>query len=911
MRIQGRRLEVSQGRDDIHTGGSFLPVFCCCAVFISVNAMSMPDFDPTHEPVQENPCVEAPKVIPAGGAPEGGEDIGGQICNILENVEGQLGRLRDIQREQDEQIRALDERQRLLGEAEEALEELTREVEGREEALAADRRTLEEERGRFESERHEAYRQLEEKSGGLDAYQHELDARSDELNQRDETNTREREAIDSARAALEEDRAFVEGERVSLESARAELSSQRDGWEEQCRDIRARQDEQNAELQGWRQSLEDRQQELHAEGEKLSGQREALSDEQETFDSEKESWAERRRAAEAGMDEREEVLDSRRAELEHQQEAIEAEWGRQGRDARELQGERMEIGEREADFEVRSGEMQDRIAGAESLVEERTREIQELTGRHEQVSRASRETSEALEQAERRIGEVTSRLGEAESNVEVANERACGSEAALEEARRGLTQRESQIAGLEETIRENEAKLESAADAAEAAGYEQEIVSLKEQIASLVQGADDAQEAAEETERALREARDCVSAATSREVEYEARVAEREAELEQVRAELQKLESRPNQTPEENMAALGAAIEEADTLREDVTELETKLAAAESGQNSAPAAESHALKDLRAKAKQLAEVSQHINRRQARLRKLRGLLRDRAGGAPPQAAGMEEHAGNMRRIDTQRQELAELKTVLADAERRMIRRWARPRAVTTVVWVFFLALLSAGVSWVAADHYFPAVVSASVTLEPKSRQRGELPEEAAARWRSWHADLIEDDSFRQVLAKRMEERRIDEYAEVASLTERLDSDLTIDTGDTHSMTLTMAGTDPDEVAYMLDTLVATVTKESTRQLRKRTDNAWAVARGERKVEGQLRYCALNPIAIEDQRLYYAGSIFGGVFSVVLVLVALVYSRLMKAKREFDEDGELFEYSAADAYNAGEAVPTAS
>ena len=312
--------------------------------------------------------------------------------------------------------------------------------------------------------------------------------------------------------------------------------------------------------------------------------------------------------------------------------------------------------------------------------------------------------------------------------------------------------------------------------------------------------------------------------------------------------------------------------------------------------------------DLCAKAKRIAEVAEHLYRRQRRLKALlrahRQRTRIKAAGAPgtPGTPGnasvaMEEHARNVRRIDRARQELTEVRDALAVAERRMVRRWAAPRAIFITVWIAALLAASGVASWFAADHYFPAVVSASVTFEAKGKHPGALEPEEAERWRDWHLEYIASDPFRTTLAQRCTERRIDALDSVGAVHTRLERDMTIDASQPQAITVTLAGVDSDEVVSTLDVLATTLMTESTKRLRHRTDGTWAVAKDHPdSVTGQKRFASLNATPIEDQRLHYASVMFGGVFASLALIVGTIVLRLLKVKREFDADGALFEES---------------
>jgi hypothetical protein len=214
--------------------------------------------------------------------------------------------------------------------------------------------------------------------------------------------------------------------------------------------------------------------------------------------------------------------------------------------------------------------------------------------------------------------------------------------------------------------------------------------------------------------------------------------------------------------------------------------------------------------------------------------------------------------------------------------------------VLVVAGLAVLALLCAAASWLAADNIAPAKISASVVLEGRTHSNAALTPEQAQAWHTWNNDVLLDAGFHQTLAKRMAERRLDQYADAGKLARRLRDDLTIDSQRDGLMILTLAGIDEDEVTSVLDVVATTLVADSTRQAARRADNVRTVATGERRDHGRIRYATLNSVPIHDARLRHAMPIFGGLFVVALVLILMFYSRLIKAKRVFDEEnGSLF------------------
>src|SRR5690606_25468789 len=101
------------------------------------------------------------------------------------------------------------------------------------------------------------------------------------------------------------------------------------------------------------------------------------------------------------------------------------------------------------------------------------------------------------------------------------------------------------------------------------------------------------------------------------------------------------------------------------------------------------------------------------------------------GRAAADAEELQARYREMAQLEERRQQLAEVQRFLAASEQQMVRRWARPRAVVTVLWFVALAVMVGGVSWLVTGWIAPQPVTASVTLEARTRDAQPLSPEQA------------------------------------------------------------------------------------------------------------------------------------------------------------------------------------
>lgn len=333
-------------------------------------------------------------------------------------------------------------------------------------------------------------------------------------------------------------------------------------------------------------------------------------------------------------------------------------------------------------------------------------------------------------------------------------------------------------------------------------------------------------------------------------------------------------------------------------LRERVAELESELADAKvtSTASMSGSDESAAAKLDQIKAN-LQEAAIHLHRRQERLQRMRQLLQESKQASPqaksqaapvkaPPAKTRQEEADLKRWVQNQRQRLALDQTRLKEMESRMIKRWAPRNASLIASTLGLLLCIIVAASWLTTSIIFPAHISASVTLKPQTSSLNPLTEEQTTGWQLWHAELVGNDEFKKTLLKRMQDRQMP--VEDIDLDQCLDDNFSLDTGMPSELTMTLSGTNKREVTDLLDVITSTVLIESNRQLKKRSDGAYATASNERKESGISRYAVLNPVAISDHRMLWMTPIFLLYGLLAFGVFKFALSQLNQVKRVINE-----------------------
>lgn len=826
--------------------------------------------NPPHDDLQfSDPAVSNPASPPANPT---NEDDAGSVLDLIADVEARLRKVRDLQSDHDGQLKSLEERSHALEQTEQSLRE-------REETLI----TLEQELSRIRS--------------GLDTRAQELDGRATEI---------EREAgeVWSAREVLEKDRAQIVEERTRLQQQNELLN------------------------QHWK--------EMEAERARLSDEQQALTEARTRLEQEHAALAERIRAAESET----ERLRREHAEMEGRLGKAEENVGeliRQIETAQEQLEQRAREHEAASTASARAseqvGQLEQQLHEARKTIEKSESDAlqmveqveQERDGLRAEQERLSREIAHERERAaslEAKVTEAQTAQNAAREQVEKLNWALQGKEQEINEQRKTLDAAKAKLSEFAKSIGDQARQIERGAAAIAAVREQkQEIERLRNELAQANLSGDPDEvlrkdERIAELTQALREARG-QSINNADTTERDQRIEELVAEVDQLRLELERARMEAENArasasgdPLLDAASESEAIAERDqrieTLEQQIAALqarfdEARLQLEQSVARGASNDEAQT-REIQRKAVRLKEIARHLQRRKLRLERMRQLLderrkSDQTSGSRAESialshADTEHRAKQMDQLRIQQESLREAMRCLIISEKEMIRRWARPRAMVTLCCFVVMAGILAAGSWFATDHFFPATISASVTIEAKDRPGFPMDDQQLSAWQIWHTGKLQDAAFHKTLADRFDSRGLAALGNAEAVQQRLTNDMKFDSSRDGELVLTLAGTNSDEITSVLDTVAITLVSEARREAGKRTDGGSTVLLGERKVDGQTYYASVGRVPVKDERLVYAGSIFGGSMAVMLLFWGMIYMKLSKAKRIFDESDPL-------------------
>ncbi|MBQ73019.1 MAG: hypothetical protein CMJ67_08970 [Planctomycetaceae bacterium] len=759
---------------------------------------------------------------------------GGDVLSLIADVEHHLERIREVQNRQTTDFADLAERQRRVSDAEAALAQRGSELEATAAELASAREAMENQRG-------------------------ELEGRNAELEER--------------RARLEEAERGIDGLRSELEGVRAELDADR-----------ARIAERSQELDGRFGEVDRRSSELESREHEL---------------------VERIAAAEASAAGVQTEMDQMASE--HESRMAEAERAREAHAARE------------SEFRGRCEQLESELVEFRTLSDDSREAIGRMTEELESARNDLQAARSELEQANGRIAETEGRCGELEaaantreSEFTETEARATGLQNALDESNRRLAELEARIlederqiglaggklAELAHVIAEQAPRLEQGAEAmALLPELEARIRELQAEVGQnsgadgeLVAFREKAMVRIDQLERDLEIANAKVAEAPT-EVDadrIDALLAEARAPLEQ---RILDLESGVDESGDgevvsrEKYETVKNRCQKAERRGD---ELETALSMA----NDRGQAQEMA-KRLRAKAERVGDYARHLDLRKKRLAGMRtAISRQRvAEVAMPEGSSFHE----LQRLEAQRKELEQVRDFLGRSEQQMVRRWARPRSVAMVAWMFVLLAVSAAAGWFGVNDFVPTPGAAVVKITAVAPDGKMLLGEKEAAWDKWHKALATDPAFIAMVHQKLAARGLADGGESATA-RMMAEDLVFEDEGNGQMRLLLTGDDSRVLEPTLDVIATSLASESARQSPRRKDGARATLPNERVTSSGVGYAALVKGPYDSETLGWMGMIAGGVFAASVLLIGIVYGFLSRAKRVFEERESIEEAS---------------
>ena len=234
--------------------------------------------------------------------------------------------------------------------------------------------------------------------------------------------------------------------------------------------------------------------------------------------------------------------------------------------------------------------------------------------------------------------------------------------------------------------------------------------------------------------------------------------------------------------------------------------------------------------------------------------------------APSAAVTAEREA-----LAVERQELVDLRAVLAASERALERRAQGTRLVTTSAAASIALAVAALISWNLAGSLFPEKSRASVELAassraPDAKQDGSVDAKSLA---DEVTAALSTDAFVGAVAGRISDRGRT-HAEASALAADLSSRVTL-AQEGSTIRLSLQGADTDDTVATLDAVATAAMAEINRRPERRNDLLRVGIANARQEVGRTVFSHAETVA-DPARIWRAGAILGG-FALLATLAA--------------------------------------
>ena len=265
-------------------------------------------------------------------------------------------------------------------------------------------------------------------------------------------------------------------------------------------------------------------------------------------------------------------------------------------------------------------------------------------------------------------------------------------------------------------------------------------------------------------------------------------------------------------------------------------------------------------------------------RRRDRLRRYKSMLQSQARKIVAAQSAIQRRHSDCELVLSHRSKLAQLAQQLSRAEKKITASKARSGAAAAVLYFAATLGILAVMSWEVSKRVWPGTYIARAVIDADTGRRVPKPEDYAA-WQKDHAELLGDPRLMEVAAQRMQQRGIAALGSPGELSSRLKQDMYVQSAKPGSLTVELRGEGAEKTALILDTVVTAFKSVADQGKDERTNDMGVVI-------AQAATPGAEPLM--DKRIEKAASVFAGAALAAGLAGLVIWSRLVKAKKKFDQ-----------------------
>ncbi|MBY0312955.1 MAG: hypothetical protein K2W85_12865 [Phycisphaerales bacterium] len=272
------------------------------------------------------------------------------------------------------------------------------------------------------------------------------------------------------------------------------------------------------------------------------------------------------------------------------------------------------------------------------------------------------------------------------------------------------------------------------------------------------------------------------------------------------------------------------------------------------------------------------EPTEQDLRRRDRLRRYKHLLQSQARKIVAAQNAIQKRHAECEMVLQQRQKLTQMAQQLSKIEKRVGGAKARTGAAAAVLYIVATLGILAFMSWHISSKIWPGTYVVKAVVEAESGRRTPAADDLAA-WRSDHEQMIKDPRFAEFAAERMFRRGLTASPAAAELSNLLKNDLYIQSSKPGALSVELRGEGAERTTLTLDTIMTALKSFSdTGRDQRANDIGLTVA--------QAAAAGAEPLM--DKRLEKAGAVLAGAALAAGLAGLIIWSRLVRAKRQFDQ-----------------------
>jgi hypothetical protein len=274
-----------------------------------------------------------------------------------------------------------------------------------------------------------------------------------------------------------------------------------------------------------------------------------------------------------------------------------------------------------------------------------------------------------------------------------------------------------------------------------------------------------------------------------------------------------------------------------------------------------------------------ADMMTWNSRRQERLRRYRALLQIEARKLVTAKEALSKRQSECESMLSQRAKLNQALEGVRALERKIESRRARTSAAAAMFLTAGTVALILGVAWQVTSHLRPATYLASALLEPDGRGLS-LGEAEVKHWQNYHIELARDPRMVEVASDRFRQRGIISLSSAPELSSRLQKDMSVQAQTDGGIVVELRGKGAEKTERELDTFITAMASVANASREGRADGAATVI-------SEPAEAGSEPV--EDDRLVFAAGAAGGGLLASMLLGAVVWARLTRAKKQYESD----------------------